>query len=1065
MSTPSPKDDVDSRRARLRQRLGQIAPAATHEYVEVAAQWHPVDPGSWRDAPLAPPPPARSPQWAALAPGEPWGSPEQLLVWGYPADGGSVGWLRAHLDVPAGWAGDDALLGLDDARLGNDRAAVDGIGFEARVHLDVDGTPVVLAGMDDPPRAVLLPQRVTGHGVDVLLRCTTAARRPFAGLRLLRRHRDTFALGVLAHTLLGVADALPDGDVTATALYAALDTAYATLDLRSGWNSEPLRHSASRALAQLRSAVPPGHASGDRPLVVASGHAHLDVAWLWPVWRTRQKVAHTVATALNLMDHYPDYHFSLAAPQTWQFLRGDVPELYARVRERAREGRLEPVGVFWLESDGNLPSGESFVRQIRHGIAFYRRELGTVPNAAWLPDSFGFTAALPAILNGFGVRTLLTTKLSWNRVNRMPADTFRWRSPDGSEILAHFVTTTSHPAGHPTDPVAHTYAGNMSPAEVAGLWANYRGKQVSPEVLYLYGHGDGGGGPTEEMVAAAAVMADLPGFPQVSLGRAAEFFDRLHARADDHPRLPTWTGDLYFEMHRGTLTSQQRTKRANRDGELALREAEWLNAWVVASGGTDRQAQLDRAWETLLRNQFHDILPGSSIPQVYVDATAEHEALQDVAAGVRDEAFGELLPDPNDEVVLNSLPWARTGLIARPDGSLIPVSAPSYGWAAITVADNAATAPAPAGTCTVRVEGAGWVLENAVLRAVLDHHGELLSLREKASGLEALAGPSNRLVLFEDRPLHWDAWDVDAFYPDKAVPLDGVDSVELLDSWHGLRAGLRISRSSGATRVVQTLTLDQGSGRLDVATEVDWQERQMLLRALFPFSPNASHATLGRQFGSVELPVHRNTSWEQARFEVAAHGWLDVSDGGGGVALLTDALYGHSAIERPGGGVDVGVSLLKSGAWPDPQADRGRHVLRYALAPHAGTWQQAAVPQQALDLAVPLTVRLGVAPQPRSLLSVTSAPITSAPVASAPDGADDVIAETVKAAWDGDGLVVRLYEAHNRCGTVTLQLDRPIRAAALATLDEVDLSPLEVSGSSVTLPIRPHQLVTVRLRF
>jgi alpha-mannosidase len=277
--------------------------------------------------------------------------------------------------------------------------------------------------------------------------------------------------------------------------------------------------------------------------------------------------------------------------------------------------------------------------------------------------------------------------------------------------------------------------------------------------------------------------------------------------------------------------------------------------------------------------------------------------------------------------------------------------------------------------------------------------------------------------------------------------------VELLDSWQGLRAGVRITRRCGATTIVQTLTLDAGAGRLEVRTEVDWQERQMLLRALFPFSPNASHATLGRQFGSLEVPVHRNTSWEQARFEVAAHGWLDVGDGGGGVALLTDALYGHSAVQRTGTGVEVGVSLLKSGAWPDPQADRGAHVLRYAVAPHAGSWQQAGIPRQALELAVPLRVRLGAAAAPRSLLSL--------------DGldADHVIAETAKTAWDGDGLVVRLFEAHNRCGTVTLRLDRPIRTATLATLDEADLTPLDVTGDTVTLAVRPHQLATVRLRF
>jgi alpha-mannosidase len=906
--------------------------------------------------------------------------------------------------------------------------------------------------MDDWHRGVLLPADAAGRRYQALLRCTTAARRPFGGLQLRRRHADTWRLGVLARTLLGVADALPEGDVTATALLAALDAAYRTLDLRAGWNSEPLRASASVALPALRAAVP--HGVDQRPTVVASGHAHLDVAWLWPVWRTRQKVAHTVASALHLMDRYPDYHFSLSAPQTWQFLREDTPELFERVRQRAAEGRLEPVGVFWLESDGNLPSGESFVRQVWHGTEFYRELLGAVPNAAWLPDSFGFSAVLPTVLSGFGVRTLMTTKLSWNRVNRMPADTFRWRGPDGSEVLAHFVTTSSTPVKHPTDPSWHTYAGDMSPAEVAGLWAHYRGKEVSPEVLYLYGHGDGGGGPTEEMVAAAGVLADVPGFPTVRPGRASEFFDRLVDHAWDHPLLPTWSGDLYFEMHRGTYTSQARTKRGNRDGELALREAEWANAWAALDGAPDRQDELDVAWVTLLRNQFHDILPGSSIPRVYVDAAAEHASVVAAAVLVRDAAVervagGDQAGEPV-EVVVNALPWDRAGVVATVDGGLGWGAAPSYGW---HVRAGEGTTPAPE-AARARADGDGWVLENGLVRAALDARGELVSLVDAASGLEVVAAgcSANRLVMYEDRPLFWDAWDVDAFYADKPTPVDTLDAAEPVElggvPGGALRAGVRLTRRNGATTITQTLTLDAGGRRLDVVTDVDWQERNVLLRALFPFSPNARHVTLGRQFGSVEHVVHRNTSWEQARFELAAHGWLDLADGSGGVALLTDAIYGHSVEHST-----VGLSLLKSGSWPDPQADRGAHRLRYALLPHGGSWQDAAVPRAALDLAVPLRavqIRTGATgPGRASLLEVCG---------------EHVVAETVKAAWDGDGVIVRLYEAHNRRGPVTLTLDRPLTGAALTDLAENDLAAVPVSGPAVTVDLRPHELVTLRLR-
>ena len=431
-------------------------------------------------------------------------------------------------------------------------------------------------------------------------------------------------LGLLFRTLLSATEVWDDTEVALHQTVHALDNAYRQLDLRDGWEGEGFRESAARALATLEEQLPQG--GGPRPKVTAVGHAHLDVAWLWPIWRTRQKVAHTVATALHLMERHPDYHFALSAPQTWTYVREDDPELYQRMLARTAEGRLEPVGVMWLECDANLPSGEALVRQVKHGLAFYETETGQQPPAAWLPDSFGYSAALPTVLAGFGVRAFVTTKLSWNRVNRMPADTFRWRGVDGSEVLAHFVTATSAEVGHPADPQWHTYNGSMTPTEIAGLWAHYRGKDVNDELLYLFGHGDGGGGPTEQMVATAELLSDLPGLPQVRMGRSSDFFARLAARLDG-VSLPTWSGDLTMEGHRGTYTSQARTKRGNRDLEKAAREAEWANAWAVLDGvADDRQNQIDGAWITLLRNQFHDILPGSSIAQVYVDTAAEHAA-------------------------------------------------------------------------------------------------------------------------------------------------------------------------------------------------------------------------------------------------------------------------------------------------------------------------------------------------------------------------------------------------------------------------------------------------------
>ncbi len=1066
----SPLSDVDGRRARLAQRIPQIAPSAVHEYLALTTQCLDLDHEDVERDPLAHLPAPGDARWVHLEPGQAWGRSSELVLWGFPAHGGEVTWLRSRVDVPVGWADDDVLLGLDDLHLGTDHGAAHAVALEALVYLD----GAVHAGLDDHHRAVLLPRDAAGRGYDVAIRVTTAARRTFAGLRLLRRHRDTWRLGVLANTLLGVAKALGPDDVVTVRIRQALDDLYRTLDLNAGgWNSAALRRSATGALPRLESfaeglsrAVPPaGHE--DRPLVVATGHAHLDVAWLWPVWRTRQKVAHTVATALNLMDHYPDYHFSLSAPQTWQFIAQDDPELFSRMLSRVSEGRLEPVGVFWLESDGTLPSGESLVRQVRHGCRFYAEHLGPqqVPTAAWLPDSFGFTAALPTILAACGVHMLLTTKLSWNRTNRMPADTFTWRGPDGSSVLAHFVTATAHPATHPADPVAHTYAGDASPAEVVGLWRDYRDKEVSSRLLYLYGHGDGGGGPTEEMVAALDVMADLPHLPRVRPGQAADLFADLLAEAADHPRLATWTGDLYLEAHRGTLTSQQRTKRGNRDGELALREAEWVNALAVLHGAPDRQGDLDVMWETLLRNQFHDILPGSGIPRVPADAAVEHAEVVAAAIALRDAALGAPDTDGGPRVVVNGLSWPRSGVIATPDGALVHVTdVPGFAVAALP---DVSTLDPPEPARAVRRPDGGVLLTNGALRAVLDANGEIVSLTDGA-GVETVgAGErANRLIVYEDRPLSWDAWDIDPFYPDKATALIEADSVEPFAEGP-LRAGVRVTRRTAASTVVQTLTLDAGGRRLDVVTEVDWHERNRLLRVLFGLAANARHALLGRQFGSVEVPVHRNTSWEQARFEVAAHGWCDIADAGGGLALLTDAIYGHSiaqACPAPGlrfgtrsAGTVLGLSLLKSGSWPNPTADAGRHRLRYALMPHAGGWQSGhahSVVAEAMSLAVPLrwldsTRRTGG-------LLCTDSP--------------HVVVETVKTAWDGDGIVLRLYEAHNRAGPVRLILDRPARSAHRCDALERDSEPLPLDGpspdaSTLTLDLAAHELVTVRLRY
>ncbi|HTY71675.1 MAG TPA: glycoside hydrolase family 38 C-terminal domain-containing protein [Actinomycetes bacterium] len=1038
-----PRDDVLGIRARIFARVGDLEQACVHDRMPLPVEVCDVDGAAV--SPLGPAPGPDDPRWTPLQPGEDWGREHPLVLWGYPADGGSVSWLRTRFVVPPGWVGEDVLLALDDPRGGP------AIGYEGLLHLD----GAVLAGLDEFHRQVLLPERARSGPHDVLARCTVAARRPFAGIELRRRDPAVWRLGLLVRTLLGAIDVWDENDVELHRVVAALDQAYRALDLREGWHSERFRASAAAALPRLEASLPRGDAA--RPLVTAIGHAHLDVAWLWPTWRTRQKVVHTVATALHLMDRYPDYHFALSAPQTWEYVREDAPEVWERMLPRVAEGRLEPVGVMWLECDANLPSGEALVRQVKHGLAHYARWTGQQPPAAWLPDSFGYSAALPTVLAGFGIRAFLTTKLSWNQVNRMPADTFCWRGVDGSEVIAHFVTSSAADVGHPADPQWHTYNGSMTPREVAGLWAHYRGKPTNEELLYLFGHGDGGGGPTEQMVAVAGWLADLPGLPEVRLGRSDGFFDRLLARAD-RGSLPAWTGDLFMEGHRGTFTSQARTKRANRDLEKAAREAEWANAWAVRDGlAPDRQPVIDGAWTTLLRNQFHDILPGSSIAQVYLDAAAEQAAALATLADVRDEALRAIASGAPGPVVVNCVPWPRTEVIEHA-GRARRVLVGSYGFAPVEVAASGVAECAPV---RVAATAGGWVLDNGVVRAAVDRFGEIASLVLHATGREFASAALNALVLYEDRPLSWDAWDIDAFYADKPTPLREAEEVEAVDG-SGLRGQVVVRRVSGPTTVVQRIALDAGSPTVTVETAVDWGERNMLLRARFPFAIAARHATAGRAFGSVEIPTHRNTSWEQGRFELPVHGWLDVSDGGGGVALLTDATYGHSV-----DGATVGLSLLKAGSWPDPTADAGHHRFRYALLPHAGTWQEAGVPRAAFELGAPLR-----------LLELPARGGAESPNdPDGPDGPDGgqrcfladagpgILVETVKVADDGDGTVLRVVETQHAPARARLRFDRAVAEALRTDLAERVLETLSVDDGVVEVDLRPHEVLTLKVRW
>jgi alpha-mannosidase len=1067
---------------KLKRRVPEIVTAATRDTQPIMEiQTYAI--GGPGQASAMSRPPADSSGWAPLRAGDRWGTAAEpdgepnILIWGFAADGGSNHWLRASVQVPEAWRGQQVVLAMDwDGRQGSS--------VEAIVYLDGQA----LAGLDQFHRTVLLPAAHDGAH-QLLIRCLVPAPQRFGGLTLQLRDESIFQLGQAMRALLQAVETFPDSALERHALIDRLNTAYNTLDLREGWQSERFAESARAALQELgvegwRS----GHHSQAQdsqlptPTIVATGHAHLDVGWLWPVWRTRQKVAHTVATALHLMERYPDYHFSMSQPQVYDFLRTDDPELYARLKQRVAEGRFEPVGMMWLETDCNIPSGESLIRQLSHGARFFAEEFGELNHVVWLPDVFGYSAALPQLMRGCGISCFMTTKISWSQFNRMPNDTFRWRGIDGSEVLTHFVTASDKPLKHWAEAQFYTYNGMMTGEEAFGTWKHYRQKDINDEVLYIYGYGDGGGGPTEEMLEAARALAQLPGYPQLRLGRIDQFFERLYKRVWNDPRLPTWAGELYLEYHRGTYTSQSRTKQANRAAELHLREAEWLNAWAVTLGAENRQAQLDAGWKLVLLNQFHDILPGSSIPQVYVDSSADFAEVQRIGCELRDAATEHILakdqpPTGNDQpgdstiAVFNSLPWDRHECVqidladsAEPPADaqvieerpgertvLVEATLPAYSYGRLAKATQPAIRNPQQMPSSLAVGRSS--LRNGELQLELDEHGEIASLYDHRHQRQVIAPGTtgNQLVIYEDRPLDWNAWDIDIFYEEKPYPVREILDWRVVEDGP-LRAAIEITRKVGQSTIRQRMCMWRNSRRIDFSTEVDWQERQTLLRVLFPLDINATRATCEIQFGAVERPTHRNTSWDWARFEVCAHRWVDLSEGSYGVALLNDGKYGHSLNHNT-----LGLSLLKGAIAPDPDADRGMHRFTYSLLPHEGDWRTGQVVRKAYELNAPLFTRtvgrkLRADPEqgiPQSFLSTPT---------------NHIVVETVKVAQDNDGLIVRLYEAHNQRGSAALVFGHAVASAVEVDLLERETGPIEVDGNEVRFQVRPFEVKTLRVR-
>jgi alpha-mannosidase len=752
----------------------------------------------------------------------------------------------------------------------------------------------------------------------------------------------------------------------------------------------------------------PAHSSAHR--VVAVGHAHIDSAWLWPVRETIRKCARTFSNVLELMDSDPGFTFACSSAQQYAWVRDHYPAIFDQIKQRVAEGRWIPVGGMWVESDTNMPGGEALVRQFVAGARFFREELGHESDIGWLPDSFGYTAALPQILRGAGIRRFVTQKPSWNQTNVIPHSSFMWQGIDGSELLTHL-------------PPADKYNSDVSQADVHRSDRNNKEKGVVNTSMLLFGWGDGGGGPTRDMLGAVARSADLDGSPRVELGTPAEVFEAVER---DLASPPVWAGEMYLEFHRGTYTSQIRTKQGNRRSEHLLREAElWAATAAVRLGRDYPYDALEAAWHTVLLQQFHDILPGSGIAWVHEDAERNYAAVAASLEELIGGSLGALAGGSGDRSVrFNAAPVAADGVPALGAGVVEPAGA----------------------VPPVRV-GGGWVLDTGAVRAVVDDRGLIASLVDAASGRDAIApgAAAASYTIFRDTPNRYDAWDIDRFYARNATELSTADSVEAVGDT------VVVCRRFHDSTITTRFTAVAGRPELTIETEVDWHERQKLLKLVLPFDIMAGHASSEIQFGHLDRPTHQNTSWDWARFETVAHRWVHVAEAGFGVAVANDSTYGHDITRatRPDGGTTTLVreSLVRAPRYPDPDADQGRHTFTTVIR-IAGSVLEAADAGYRLNLPT-RTVPGNAAFDP--LVTVDS---------------PQVFVESVKLAEDRSGdVIVRMYEASGgRATGVRVSFGFATTGTVRTDLHERPIGDDRWSaGEHPLLTLRPFEIVTLRV--
>lgn len=789
------------------------------------------------------------------------------------------------------------------------------------------------------------------------------------------------------------------------------------------------------------------------------GHTHIDVAWWWTVAQTREKVGRSFATVLKLMEEYPNYKFMSSQPQLYYFLKERYPELYEQVKERVKEKRWEPEGGMWVEADCNLTSGESLVRQFMHGKRFFKEEFGVDNKILWLPDVFGYSGALPQIMKKCGIDYFMTTKLAWNQFNKIPYDTMMWRGIDGTEVLTHLITTLG--VSQPIKDFFTTYNGMLHPDAIMGGWMRYQNKDINNDILISYGYGDGGGGPTREMIETSIRMEKgVKGIPCVRQEFARNYFDELAERVEGNRRLPVWEGEFYFEYHRGTLTSMGRNKRSNRKSELGLMDLELLSVLAEKMVAYPTE-ELDAIWKLVLINQFHDILPGSSIKEVYDVTKAEYAEIAEKLEKMIAERKKALAGSGDAITIFNTTGKERSDIVVLgptdaevlvdTEGNTYPIqqtkegavayvqNLPSKGYKSFTGAKAEKEAALPFTLVN------DYQLETPFFTIKLDEQGMFTSIFDKENDREVIqeGQRANLIRMYEDKPIYFDNWDIDIYYTEKFWDVDQVEHMEWTEVGP-VRAVLEIERKASKSTIRQKIIFYADSRRIEFSTHVDWKEHQTLLKVHFPVAVHTDEATFDVQFGNLTRKTHQNTSWDVARFESCGQKWMDLSEGHYGVSLLNDCKYGHSVKDS-----NMALTLIKSGTEPNPTTDQEEHDFTYAIYPHAEGWRQAQTVTEAYKLNQPLLVEMGTETKPAySFASVD---------------ASNVIMETVKNAEDGEGTVIRMYESENSYTKTKLTVNAEFKKAFICNLLEETESEAFVNGNEIEVVLKPYEVVTVKL--